>query len=206
MEKEKHPTVRGILNHLGKGVIAGLLVMIPFYITYHIIRFLFLYIDGISQPIIKSAVGYRIEGVGFFLTLLLLYVLGVIATNVFGKALLRWFEALMLRTPVIKNVYATTKQAVESLSLTKKQKFKKVVLIEYPRKGIYAVGFVTGETVSPEGIKLLNVLISAPPNPATGVIVYVPEEDAVETNLTIEEAVKIVVSGGLLTPKAIKKI
>ncbi len=205
LEKKKDGVLRHMFNHLWKTIVAGVLVVVPFYATYHIIRFLFLYIDGLSQPVVKSIVGHRVGGVGFVLTFLLLYVLGVFAANVFGRSLLKWFEGLLLRAPLVKNVYATIKETVGILSFPGKQKFKRVILVEYPRKGIYAIGFVTGSTLSPEGKKLLSVMVSNPPNPATGNIVYVPEEDAMETNLTIEEAVKIVVSGGILTPKEITK-
>ena len=205
MKRKKENLIGKIFNLLWKRIVAGILVVVPFYITYHIIRIIFFYLDGLSQPVAQRLVGARIEGVGFILTFLLLYVLGLIATNVFGRSLLKWLEALLMKTPIIRNVYSTTKQAIGAFSGPGKEKFKRVVLVEYPRKGVYAVGFVTGSTQAPDGRKLLTVLISAPPNPATGVIVFFPETDVVETDLTIEEAVKIVVSGGLITPKELTR-
>ncbi|MFH1858345.1 MAG: DUF502 domain-containing protein [Candidatus Omnitrophota bacterium] len=205
MKKRKNGFLKRILNLLWKRVVAGILVVVPFYITYHVIRIIFFYLDGLSQPIAQQLIGTRVEGVGFVLTFLLLYFLGLIVANVFGRSLVRWFERLLLRAPIIKNVYFSVKQTVEALSVPRKDKFKRVVLVEYPRKGIYAIGFVTNSTLSPDGEKLLTVLISAPPNPATGNIILLPESDAIGTDLTIEDAMKFVVSGGLLTPKEINK-
>jgi uncharacterized membrane protein len=182
-----------------------MLIVVPFYITYQIVRVLFFYIDGLSQPVIRAWLGYRISGVGFILTLILLYGLGLIATNVFGRSLLRWFEALLLRTPLVKSVYSAAKQVIETVSLPGKDKFKKVVLIEYPRKGIFAIGFVTGSTPSLGGRPLLNVFIPSPPNPTTGNIVFVPEGEVMNADLSIEEAIKMIVSGGLVTPKGIDR-
>lgn len=203
--KRKKGLTKTALGLLWKRVFAGIFFVVPFYVTYHVVRILFLYIDGLSQPIIRQVVGHRVRGIGFVLTFFVLYGLGIIATNVIGRSLLRWFEGLILRTPVVKNIYATAKDAMETISVTGKEKFKRVVLIEYPRKGIFAIGFVTGSTKGAEGKTLLNIFVPSPPNPATGNLIYVPEEDVTETNLTIEEAAKIVFSVGLLTPKEIVK-
>lgn len=203
MRRKKAKGVGRIFSLLWKRVLAGMLMVVPFYVTYHVVRILFLYIDGLSQPVIRTVIGHRLRGVGFLLTFLLLYFLGVIATNVVGRSLLRWFERVLLRTPVVKNVYAAAKQVIETVSLPGKEYFKKVVLVEYPRKGIFAIGFVTGSTKGPEGKTLLNVFVSSPPNPATGNLIFVPEAEVVETELSIEEAVKIVVSGGFIAPKGI---
>ncbi|MBI4437015.1 MAG: DUF502 domain-containing protein [Candidatus Omnitrophica bacterium] len=205
MKRKKKGILREVFGLLWRRIFAGMLVVVPFYVTYHVVRVLFLYIDGLSQPIIRPLVGHRVRGVGFLLTFLFLYGLGLIATNVFGRALLKSFENLLLRTPVVKNVYAAAKQVIETVSLPGKENFKKVVLVEYPRKGIFALGFVTGSTKGPDGKTLLNVFMSAPPNPATGNLIFVPEDEIVETDLSIEEAAKIIVSGGFLIPKEIGK-
>ena len=205
MGKKKGKTAGNVFSLLWKRIFAGVLLFVPFYITYHIIRMLFLYIDGLSQPIVSPILGHRVRGVGFLLTFLLLYALGLIATNVVGRSFLRWLESLILHAPVIKNVYATAKEAIETISMPSKEKFKRVILIEYPRKGIYAIGFVTGWTKGADEKTLLNVFVPSPPNPATGLLVFVPESDAINTEISIEEAVKIIVSGGLIAPKAIAK-
>ena len=206
MAKKKEKLFSKILNLLWKRVFAGILLFVPFYITYHIIRMLFLYIDSLSQPIVSPILGHRMRGVGFILTFFLLYGLGLFATNVAGRSFLRWLEELVLRTPVVKNVYATVKEAIETVSLPSKEKFKRVALIEYPRKGIYAIGFVTGSIKGSEGKTLLNVFVPSPPNPATGILVFVPESEVIDTDLSIEEAVKVIVSGGLITPKEIATV
>jgi len=206
MGKKKVKTFSKILSPLWKRIFAGILLFVPFYITYHIIRVLFLYIDGLSQPVVKPLLGHRARGVGFILTFFILYGLGLIATNVVGRSFLKWLEGLVLRTPVVKNVYATVKEAIETVSMPSKEKFKRVILVEYPRKGIYAVGFVTGSTKGLGDKTLLNVFIPSPPNPATGNLIFVPEGEVVETDLSIEEAAKVVISAGLLTPKEIAKL
>lgn len=206
MSKKREGARSGSLwKNILKKIFAGMLMVVPFYVTYHVIRILFLYIDGLSQPVIRAWIGSRLRGVGFVLTLILLYGLGVIATNVFGRSLLRWLEGLLLRTPVIKQVYSAAKQVIETVSLPGKEKFKKVVLVEYPRKGIFAIGFVTGSTKGSDNRTLLNVFVPSPPNPATGNLIFVPEGEVMDAKLSIEEAAKIIVSGGLLTPKEIAK-
>lgn len=205
MEKRKIGRVRRGIGLVWRRIIAGILLSIPFYITYHVVRILFLYIDGLSQPIVRRFLGHRVRGIGFLLTFLVLYGLGIIATNVVGRSFLRWLEQLILRTPVVKNIYATAKEAMEVLSLPSKEKFKRVVLVEYPRKGVFAIGFVTGSTKGSEGKTLLNTFMPSPPNPATGNLIFVPESDVINTDLSIEEAAKIIVSGGLLAPKEIAK-
>jgi len=204
-KKSRPGYLADLLRTVNRRLLTGLLVAAPVYVTYVAVRFLFLTIDGFSQPIVKGMVGTRVAGIGFILTLILLYLLGLVTANVFGKSLLRWIEALVLKLPIIKHIYAATKQVVDTVSLPTKEHFKRVVLVEYPRKGILSLGFLTGTTKRPDGKTLLNIFIPSPPNPATGQLVFVEEGDVIETTLSIEDGAKIVFSVGLLTPKEIAK-
>ena len=186
-------------------LLTGLLIAAPVYVTYLAVRFILRTVDGFSQPIVKGVVGTTIPGLGFILTLVILYFLGLITASVFGKSLFAWIDVLLLKLPGIRHIYAATKQVVDTVSLPSKESFKKVVLAEYPRKGLFSIGFVTGSTRGPEGKTLLTVFIPSPPNPTTGQLIFVPEEEIVDTTLSIEEGVKIVISGGFLTPKEITR-
>ncbi len=205
MKKEKGKRLKEFFSILWKRVVAGALFLVPFYITYHITRALFLYIDGLSQPVVRPLLGHRVRGIGFLLTFIFLYFLGLIATNVVGRSFLKTLERIVLQTPVVKTIYAAAKQVIEAVSLPGKEHFKKVIFVESPRKGIFSIGFVTGSTQGPDGQMLLSVFIPSPPNPATGGVIFIPESDAISTNLSIEDAIKIIVSGGFLSPETIEK-
>ena len=190
---------------INRRLLTGLLVVAPVYVTYLAIRFLFLRIDGFSQPIVKSVVGTTIPGLGFILTLALLYFLGLITASVFGKSLLTWIEALLLRLPVVRHIYAATKQVLDTVSLPSKENFKRVVLVEYPRKGLLTLGFVTASTRGPHGKTLFSVFVPSPPNPVNGQLIYVLEEEIIDIDISVEEGVKLIVSGGILTPKELSR-
>ena len=206
-KRKKEPGYAAQLFHtFNRRLLAGLFVAAPIYVTYLAIRFLFIRIDGFSQPIVGKLIGYRVPGLGFILTFILLYILGLFASNVLGRSFLKGVEALLLKLPVIKAVYSLAKEIVETVSLPSKKDIKRVVYFEYPRKGLWAIGFVTNASAGSIGEKKLLVFVPSPPNPATGQLVVASEEDVTDTDLTIEEAAKIFVSGGFLGPKEVKQM
>lgn len=199
-----------------KRLLAGLLIVFPIFITFYVIKFLFGLIGGILSPIVKRAsvfLGFSPGGtidefivvsIAFILTFVALYFIGVIATNFFGKLILGYFEAILHRTPIIKNVYKSSKQLIEIVSLPSRGAFKRVVMVEYPKVGMKAFAFVTGGIKSEDGTELTSIFIPTIPNPTSGFLIYLLEGDIVETNLTIEEGIKLIVSGGILVPDQIK--
>jgi uncharacterized membrane protein len=193
-------------------IIAGLLVVFPVFITFIVIKFLFTMIGGILSPVVIKAVGFFgfspnskidefvITSVAFVLTFVVLYSIGVVATNFFGKFIISFFETILHNVPIIKNVYTSSKKLIEIISLPSRQSFKRVVIVEYPRAGMKAFAFVTGGIKTEDGTELTSLFIPTTPNPTSGFLIYIPEEDITETNLNIEEGMKLIVSGGILVP------
>ena len=182
-------------------LIAGVLVVVPLWITYVALKFCFTTLDGVFAPLILKWFGFSIPGLGFILLLLLLYLIGMITANILGSSLVHFGERILNRIPLVKNIYYGAKQLIHTISVSKTMGFKRVVLVEYPRKGLLGVGFVTNSAQDKRtGKKYVIVFLPTPPNPINGVFEIVPEEDVIETNLTVEEGIKMVISAGMLTP------
>lgn len=203
MEQKNQKPKSGLLRHLRNAFLVGILTAIPLVATYFVLRFLFVALDGIFQPLIKSIIGHSLPGAGLVALIILVYLLGVIATNVIGKSLIRWFDAGMSRTPVIKYIYSAARQVVDSLRRLQGVPFKKVVIVEFPKAGMYSLAFVTGKPVEFKGQKRVPLFIPHTPNPMTGFLVMLSPEEIIDTDMTIEDAMKMVLSGGLLSPEAI---
>ena len=201
MKSQKHKS--GWLRHLGNTFLVGILTSIPLVATYFVLRFLFVSLDGIFQPVVKFFLGRSLPGVGLVALIILVYLLGLIAANVIGRTLIRWFDAGMSRAPVIKYIYSAAKQVVDSLRRLQGVPFKKVVIVEFPKTGMYSLAFITGKAVDFKGQRRIPVFIPHTPNPMTGFLVLLSEEQIIDTDITMEEAMKMVLSGGLLSPEAI---
>lgn len=188
-------------------LIAGLLVVVPLWLTYVALKFFFFLLDGIFAPIVRRAFGFSIPGLGFLLLIAFIYLIGMVATNMIGKSLIKIGESILNQIPLVKNIYQGAKQLIQTMSLSKTMGFKRVVLIEYPRNGLFAVGFVTNYVEDKRnGKKFIIVFIPTPPNPINGIFEIVPEEQVIETNITIEDGIKMVMSAGILTPPNFKTI
>jgi uncharacterized membrane protein len=198
---EKHKG--GVLRHLRNVFLAGILTAIPLVATYFVLKFLFVSLDGIFQPIVKIIVGRTLPGVGLVALIILVYLLGLIATNVLGKSLLRWFDAGMSRTPVVKYIYTATRQVMDSVRRLQGVPFKKVVIVEFPKVNMYSIAFVTGKPVDFKGETKIPLFIPHTPNPMTGFLVLLSQDQIIDTEMTIEDAMKMVLSGGLLSPESI---
>lgn len=179
--------------------VAGLIVFLPVAITFSIIIWLFRLVDSFLGWALPSLFGWAFPGLGLALSVLVILVIGALATNVLGRRVVGFFERLMLRIPLARSIYSATKSISDTIFLQRRAAFRRPVLIEWPRKGgIYRLGFVTGEVSGvPEG-RALNVFIVATPNPTTGFLVFVPEAEAKPLAMSVEDALKIVISGGII--------
>ena len=203
-------------KNIRRKLVAGLLVVFPIFITFIIIKFLFSLIGGILSPVVKKVFislgaspkstvdDFVVTSVAFVLTFLALYFIGVIATNFFGKFILNFFEAILNKTPIIKNIYTSAKNLIEVISLPGRQSFKRVVIVEYPRVGMKAFAFVTGNIKTKDGTELTSIFIPTTPNPTSGFLIYLSEEDITETDMNIEEGMKLIISGGILIPEQLE--
>ena len=203
MERVKQQQASSWLRHTRNVFLAGILAAIPLVVTYLIFRWLFETLDGIFQPAIIFFIGRSLPGVGLVAVVILVYILGLITTNLIGRRLIRWVDAMMCRAPVIQYVYTAARQVVDAVRSLRQVPFKKVVIVEFPKAGMYSLGFVTGKAIDFRGQKKVPVFIPHTPNPMTGFLVLLSAEDILDTDLTIEDAMRMVLSGGLLSPEAI---
>ena len=180
--------------------IAGLIVFLPVAITFSIIAWLFRIVDSFLGWLLPPLVGRPIPGVGLVASIFVIFVIGALATNVLGRRLVGFFEGLMLRIPLARSIYSATKSISASLFLHRRAAFRRPVLIEWPRSGMYTVGFVTGDTVGLPTGPGVNVFVVTTPNPTTGFLMLVPEAEALPLDMTVEEALRLVISGGIVSP------
>lgn len=185
----------------------GLVVVVPILITAFTLYWLFSLLDGFLNPIIPQILGRHIPGLGLLTEIVIIFLVGVVATNVLGSRILNWFQDLLMRAPVVKNIYPTIKQLVEAFHPSSSSSFKKVVLVEYPKMGTFAVGFLTSEVSikgDPRNQRLYSVYLPTN-NLYLGNVALFKEEDLIITDFTIEEGLKIVLSGGTAFPPTISK-
>ena len=186
--------------------LTGLLVITPIWGTVLILKTLFVTVDSILGDMLAKVVtpGYYVPGLGILTLVLLIFVTGLLAANFIGGQIVRLWEEFLHRVPVVRGIYSTLKSMMDILSFTEREKYNRVVLIQFPKNGHYCFAFVTGVTrgeiqdISPD--PLVNVYVPTSPNPTSGYFLLVPEKEVVPLDMSVEEAMKLIVSGGLYTP------
>jgi len=181
--------------------LAGILVVVPIGATILILYWIFEKVDDILQPAIKQMVGHPIPGVGFGLLIVVIYLVGLIASNVGGKRLIRYGESLLARVPLVRPLYTGIKQILESFYPSGTTGLVQVVLIEFPRKGIWTIGFITNESLAQSGETQLNIFIPTSPNPTSGFLQIVSEDEVIRTDIPVEAALKMIMSAGRVSPE-----
>jgi len=187
--------------------ISGILVIVPLFVAIAVLKFVIETIDSFLKPYIEKLVGqeYAFPYIGLLITFILVILAGIFTTNVFGQRLFRYWELLILRIPLFKTVYSASKQLVEGIAVPEKRTFDKVVMVEYPRKGVFAIGFMVNrlKVNSPDGREYLTVFIPSTPTPFTGIPILFPPEDVTLLSMSVEDGLKFVVSGGVSAPREI---
>jgi len=208
-------------NNVRRRLLSGILLLMPFGVTLLVMRWLFRWVAGFIRPIITFVISrisqvsvieavpdvYITVSVAFLsiaVLLALLYLVGVIGQFVIGKRLIKAGETLLMRIPLVRIIYTATKQVAQAVSMPDRAALKSVVLVEFPRPGFQAVGFLTGYIEDSAGKKFCKVMIPTTPNPTTGFFEIIPTEEVTETTLTIEDAFKMIISGGIVTPDFLK--
>jgi uncharacterized membrane protein len=195
-----------IFKHLRTKILAGILVILPLGITFFILKFVFNTLDSILDPLMPRLTvylfnrEYLIPGLGIIGFFLLLYLFGVIATNVLGRKLVHWADRLFTNIPVVKNIYLSSKQLTDAFSATRKGSFRQAVFVEFPQEGIYVIGFVTNELIDLERQTKVTVFVPTAFVPPQGFLLFLPKEKILPSQLTIEEAIKAIMSVGIVTP------
>ena len=197
------------VNFIKRYFFTGLLISAPIGATIYITIFIVEFIAGLvpqrfnPNGLLPEIIGYEIPGLELIIAFLSFILIGLIFSTLFGKAILGYFDNLITRIPFAGNVYKAIKQITETFS-NADAAYQKVVLIEYPRKDIYAIGFMTGETKGEikdrKKIDMVNVFVPTTPNPTSGFLLFIPKEDAEELDMSVEDAIKLVVSAGMVVP------
>lgn len=202
-----------IRAYLFTGILVTAPVAITFYMAYKFIFWVDRLVGQMMPPKLQSYVNdilpFTVPGLGLIILIVALIVVGMFAAGFMGKFFMRLGEWIVYKLPLISSVYSLLKQVFETFLSTKTQAFNKVVLLEYPRKGIWILGLVSSETKG-EVKKLLkeemlNVFIPTTPNPTSGFLIFVPKSETIELDMTVEEGIKFIISGGLVEPENLKQ-
>jgi len=190
---------------------AGLLISIPAIITFLVIWWFFKFVDGLLEPFYFKILGYHLPGLGFISTVALIFIVGIVSTNVFGRKIIESFEHLILKIPVFKGIYTAIKQLVDAFSPESKvSSFKQFVIVEYPRPAVYAYGFLTKECVMKTEREAHEISLKAVYIPTNliyfGEIALFRDEHIYFTDIPIEDGIKIILSGGIATPSRISEV
>ena len=204
MPDEKKP------HFIRRTLLAGLLILLPLFVTYVLIAFLFNIFTGVGAPLVTGLL--RLFGaddlayplvlvVNLILSLAVIFILGLVGTNILGRRLLTAFEGLLLRLPLVKTIYSSAKQVIETFQGPGRS-FQRVVLLQYPRQGLWSLGLVATERADNlnlvPGNRVLTVFVPTTPNPTSGYLVIVAPEDVIDLDFSIEDAFKFIVSGGIV--------
>ena len=193
-----------------KYFITGLLALVPLIITIWVLITLIHTLDlslallpEAWQP--KKLFGFNVLGLGALLTLVIIFVTGVVATNIFGQQIIMWWESLLSRVPFVKSIYSSVKQVSDTLFSDSGNAFRKAVLVEYPRQGSWTIAFVTGvpggDVVNHLTGDYISVYVPTTPNPTSGFFLMMPKSDVIELDMSVDEALKYIISMGTVTPK-----
>jgi uncharacterized membrane protein len=194
-------------------MLAGILFVVPLGVTVWILEILFRWVGGLLgiNRLAESLIGRESPwvpwvalAIGFLATLVLVYLIGILAANVLGRRLLHYGESLLLRVPIVKSIYGSAKQVVQTVSLPEGTQFKSVVMIEFPCAGMWALGFNTGTIQDQEGRVWVKVYVPTTPTPTSGFLELLPLEKVRQTNLTVEDAMKMIISGGIISPSKLE--
>lgn len=191
---------------------AGLLVTLPLAVSIFLFQFFFVRIDAILSPfmtkvLIKAGMpvgpDFRLPGLGLAATILIIFFAGLLTRNIVGRKIMEIGEAILVKIPIFKNIYVGAKQVIETFGTSSKA-FSKVVLIEYPRKGIYALAFITSNTKKEInekiGKEMINIFLPTTPNPTSGFFLLVSKEELIELDMSVEDGIKMLISAGLVSP------
>jgi uncharacterized membrane protein len=198
-----------LLAQLRTKLLTGVVVLVPIVVTFLVLRLIFRWLDDLAQPLIQRLFMTQgdIPGLGIVLTILLVWLAGLIAGNVFGRRLIGFGHTFLERLPLIGSIYSPVKKFIEKIATPQKSGFSQVVLAEYPSDGRWILGFATGEVrLDDRGGLGQCVFVPTSPNPVTGWMVIFPPEKVRKTSLTVEAAMQLIVSAGVVIPPELRPI
>lgn len=194
----------GIGKHFAKTLLMGLFLLLPIGLAWWVLKFLFDIVDGIFQPLISLATDYSIPGAGIAIAIVIIYIFGLIARNFVGQKVMGAIQQALLAIPVFKNIYSITKKLVDSFDPNSTSPgFKKVVLVEYPRKGMFSLGIPVAQILIND-IPHIEVYFPTAPTPQSGLIAFFPKNEVRETSMSVKDFMGLTLSLGLSSPATIK--
>jgi|TARA_B110000238_G_scaffold15173_1_gene14816 uncharacterized membrane protein len=200
----------GLFARFRRYFLAGILVTSPILITAYVTWLIVTFVDTQVAGMLPESLDFttklphQIPGIGLIISIITITFIGAITPGFIGRTLLKAGERILNKMPVVRSIYGAIKQIMETVMSTNSDSFREVVLVEYPRKGIWVIGFVTGETKgevqSLTKDKVINIFVPTTPNPTSGFLLFIPQKDLVYMDMKVEDAVKMVISGGIVTP------
>ena len=192
-------------RHIRKKIVTGLLLLFPFVLTILILKFIFGLLDGFLGQYFTRFLQRPIPGLGIISTFILAYFLGLIGSNIIGRRIVSLGERIFVKVPVARGIYSSAKQLVNTFSSSSNANFKRVILVEYPRLGLYTLGFITregfGEVQEKTEEHVVNVFIPTTPNPTSGYLIMVPKDRVIPLEMSVEDGIRLIVSGGIASPE-----
>ncbi|OGB61797.1 MAG: hypothetical protein A2Y94_05115 [Caldithrix sp. RBG_13_44_9] len=196
-----------IKNNIKSNLIPGIIILVPLVITIMVLKWLIGFFDALIKPVIENYIDIYIPGLGLLVSLIFIYLIGLSTKYYFGNKLIQIGEWLVVRIPVAKTVYIAVKQIMTTLASRDKKMTQKVVMVEYPSKGMYSLGLYNGQLSHPvSGQVVGSILIITSINPASGFTVLIPLNNILFVDMTVEQMMKFVVSGGIVMPEKIRLI
>ncbi len=192
--------------------LTGLVLLVPVALSAWVLLSLFNWMDGIFAPRIQQLIdplvpGFYIPGLGAILTVILIFAVGWVSSNVIGRRIVAWAEGVIARIPIGGSIYSASKTVMEAVSQDQSEAFKRVVLIEYPRKDLFAVAFVTNSgrwpAVHARTADMLMVFVPSTPNPTSGFVLMIPRDQAIDLPISVEAGIRMVISGGIVMPRSL---
>jgi len=192
------------MSNIKKYLLTGILTLLPTAASIYVLWAVIQFMDGIFADLLVFVIGKKIPGLGMILTLAVILIAGFLASNFIGRALLRISDLIISKIPIASNIYKTVKQIVDAFYSGDKKSFKQVVMIEYPRKGLFVLAFLTGDSKGEVQHKtdqdVVNVFLPTTPNPTSGFLLFVPKKDVVFLDMPVEDGLKMIISGGVVVP------
>tara|TARA_Y100001001_G_scaffold52623_1_gene48846 strand:- start:140 stop:733 length:594 start_codon:yes stop_codon:yes gene_type:complete len=191
--------MNSITQNFRSKLFAGVATLLPLYLTFFVIKFLFVTLEEMSDPLLKRF-NLDIPGLGIILTVLLIYILGFLVTNFLGRKIFNLGERIVKKVPIVNMIYTTLKQITDTFTKGSTDGFEGAVYIQYPRQGLWTMAFISGESKTKDGVPYYHLFVPTTPNPTSGFFLMIPQADTVATGMSVEDGLKTIISGGLLAP------
>ena len=193
--------MNSFIKNIKTKFIAGFVALIPIVLTFYVFRFVYTLMNQMSNPIVKKYLNIEIPFFGIFVIIVSIYLLGLIVTNLIGKKILNMGELILKKVPLVSTIYITLKQITNTLALNTNHSFEGTVYIEYPKKDLWTIAFISGSSKNSTGVEYYNLFVPTTPNPTSGFYIVIRKNKTIPTGISVEESLKTIISGGMLAPK-----